>query len=545
MTIRWDALLTRHVAGELDARLSGDRLRGLRLDGVARDAVFFFRSATLIWRLHPTRGSVRLTEPVEPAETDLRLPYRLRRVHAPPDERMIIFELLPQRGRRQGAELVVEVLGNQWNCLMTEGPERTIRHVLHTRPRGRVLRVGARYEPPAPTHRAGRDGLLTAEEWRAHSSAADPEVRRKALIAGVAWTSPLNADALLSAPSSGDEVPALWGRLAGRDAESEPVVLHQRGHLQPYPFPLPGVTGEPAPSLLVAFERCSAPEEDAERQTAATMLDPVLLRRLDRAVERAERRLARITDELQSLPESSGLRALGDLILARYGEIPAGAAVARLTDFEGREVEVELDPSAPAHANATRYYDEAARAERAQRRLPGLIEKAGREVVRLAVLQHRAHDGTLTAAELSNGLPEDDRGAPQTEAGPTLPYRPFRSSGGLEIRVGRSGRHNDDLTFHHSSPNDIWLHARDTAGAHVILRWNGAGKPPARDLEEAAILAALHSRSRTSATAPVDWTLRKYVRKPRRAAPGAVTPDRTQTLFVAPDPELIERLRSS
>jgi len=103
----------------------------------------------------------------------------------------------------------------------------------------------------------------------------------------------------------------------------------------------------------------------------------------------------------------------------------------------------------------------------------------------------------------------------------------------LEIRVGRSSRANDDLTFRHSSPNDIWLHARSVPGSHVILRWaNPQGSPPARDLEEAARLAAYHSKARTSAIVPVDWTRRKYVRKPRGAPPGAVVPQRVRTLFV-------------
>ena len=76
----------------------------------------------------------------------------------------------------------------------------------------------------------------------------------------------------------------------------------------------------------------------------------------------------------------------------------------------------------------------------------------------------------------------------------------------------------------------------------MILRWNGPGNPPARDLEEAAILAALHSKARTSGSAPVDWTLRKYVRKPRGAKPGSVLPDRVRTLFVEPDERVLETL---
>jgi predicted ribosome quality control (RQC) complex YloA/Tae2 family protein len=119
----------------------------------------------------------------------------------------------------------------------------------------------------------------------------------------------------------------------------------------------------------------------------------------------------------------------------------------------------------------------------------------------------------------------------------------YKSSGGIEIRVGRGARHNDDLTFHHSAPDDVWLHARHAAGAHVVLRWSAEDNPPARDLSEAAVLAALASKARGSGTVPVDWTRRKHVRKPRRSPPGQVLVDRARTLFVEPDPALEEKLR--
>ena len=77
----------------------------------------------------------------------------------------------------------------------------------------------------------------------------------------------------------------------------------------------------------------------------------------------------------------------------------------------------------------------------------------------------------------------------------------------------------------------------------MILRWRGEGSPAPRDLEEAAILAAVNSKSRTSATVPVDWTRRKYVRKPRGAPPGTVTLEREKTVFVSPDAEVAKRLR--
>jgi predicted ribosome quality control (RQC) complex YloA/Tae2 family protein len=120
----------------------------------------------------------------------------------------------------------------------------------------------------------------------------------------------------------------------------------------------------------------------------------------------------------------------------------------------------------------------------------------------------------------------------------------FRTSGGLEVRVGRSSADNDRLTFRESAPNDVWLHARSVAGSHTILRWTDPqGSPPARDLEEAAQLAAYFSRARSSGVVPVDWTRRKHVRKPRGAAPGAVVPQQVRTLFVEPDEKAVERLR--
>jgi predicted ribosome quality control (RQC) complex YloA/Tae2 family protein len=174
-----------------------------------------------------------------------------------------------------------------------------------------------------------------------------------------------------------------------------------------------------------------------------------------------------------------------------------------------------------------------------------LIREAESRIVELSDLLDRVRAGKALADEIREVLPEPGTGGRGTTnaPGPSLPYRRYWTSGGLEVRVGRGSKANDQLTFKHSAPNDIWLHARHSAGAHVVLRWNGKETPPARDLEQAAILAALHSKARTSGSVPVDWTTRKYVRKPRKAPPGSVLLDRAKTLFVEPDPSLLDRLK--
>ena len=547
MPIRWDSVLVRHIAQELSDALVGARLRAIRLDGASRDLVLLFRAQTLLWRLHPDRGYLRLSEPLEPDEFDPRLRARVRRVVAPADERMVRFELLAERGSRGHLDLVVELMGNQWNAVVTEGPEAVIRHVLTRRSRPRALAVGQRYAGPPPTGRLGGSATVELDQWLGALEEIPPEERAGTLVRTFAWTSPLNAETILGADVAEDGGNALreaYGRWRAITAMSaaEPVLLDTKRGLQPYPLPLTGVTRRGVGSLLAAFEACADAAKAAGDTPAALALGPDLVRRLERTVRRHERRLARLRGELTEAEDPEALRAIGNLILARYGEIVAGASEETLIDFEGLERRVELDPALHVHENADRYYARAGRASRARERLPDLIDKAEGVLSELEELLTKARAGSADPDEVLAALPKT---APRTRGGDArqpLPYRTFRSSGGLEIRVGRGARHNDDLTFRHSAPGDVWMHVRQTAGAHVVLRWPGPGAPPARDLEEAATLTALHSKARASESVPVDWTYRKHVRKPRGSPPGSVVPDRVRTLFVAPDPALMASL---
>ena len=546
MPIRWDTLLTRHTAAELNRSLVGARLRAVRLDRAARDVTLLFKDRALIWRLHPTRGYLRLHGPLEPTEGDHPIRGRLERVHAPPDERLIRFDFSAPRS--DGVSLIVELISTQWNALVTTGTADTVRHLLW-RPAGDTRRViGQTYKPPSPTGRAGVAGQLSLEDWLAALEPVPSSDRPRVLIKRFAWTSPLNAQALLGEPGDTDTESQLetgYARLRAMldpSATLDPVVLQLETGPQPYPFPIPGTRAVGAETLLSAFESCADADGEGGVATAAAVLGPELLGRIESAITHATRRTASLEVELAGAPDPLELRAIGDLILARYQDIPPGAVRAHLTGFDGAPVEVRLEPGEPAHASAARYYQNAAKAERAAERLPELIADARAELGRLEALLARVRSGAAEEAEVRETL-RPARVAPRgATTGPMLPYKVFKSSGGLEIRVGRGARFNDDLTFRHSSPGDVWLHARHASGAHVILRWQGDGKPPAQDLEEAATLAALHSKARTSGSVPVDWTLRKYVRKPRKSPPGRVSVERVQTLFVEPDSDLIEAL---
>lgn len=530
--------MVRALARELDRELQGARLRAVRLDGRTRDALLLFRDRTLVWRLHPDRAYPLFEDRLDPDPGDLRIRARVRSVRSPPDERLLAFELAPERAGPGPFEVIVELLGNRLNLIVTEGVERTVRHALRTTGGKRPVRVGHPYLPPPPTDRWGVDGTGSPDVWHDEVAVVPPPERASVLSRRFAWTSPLVADDIVAQDDAGF---SLWQELASETRDPSPCVRPTDRGPQPYPYRF-GPEDRPTDSFVAAIRE--AAEASGSRPAPAVLgIGPHLLASLEEELRRAERKVVRLTAELDSLVPPDRLRGLGDLILARYGEIPAGAKSVELTDFAGEPCTIELDETLKPHENADRYYARATRSERAAAHLPGRIEAAAKRRDELTHVLEEARAGRIDAEAVRGSLPA--RPAPtrgRGETAPSLPYRPFRSSGGLEIRVGRGAKHNDDLTFRHSAPNDVWLHARHTAGAHVILRWQGDGNPPARDLREAAALAAVHSKARTSGHAPVDWTRRKYVRKPRGSKAGAVLADRVQTVFVEPDERLVDRL---
>jgi predicted ribosome quality control (RQC) complex YloA/Tae2 family protein len=537
MSIRWDPILATAFARELDERLKGHRVKALHMDRDSRRVHLFLREATLVLELHPTAGWVTLLDPAEPFDDARPLPARVAGVRAPEDESAFSLELPRIRGRDEGLELVLEWISNRWNAVAVGLRSRVIRHVLQPRDeRDRRLQVGATYEPPPPTRRQGQRGTLDQSEWERLVESVDEGERRAALLHSVAWSSSLTAELLREGGRDA------WCRIVDPEGWAPRLVRTSRGP-QPYPVSLPPAPEEPAPSLAAAMAR--AREEDTGEPLRVLLLPPGLLERARKRRDAARGRARGMRRELEGARDPEPIRALGDLILARYGEVPQGVDRAVLTGFEGTPVEVELDPEMSPAENAERYYDEAARVERARTELPRRIEAAQTEAEEWEALTEGLVQGTVPVDEVRRRLGPERRapGRKGARDGPSLPYRTFKSSGGLEIRVGRGAARNDELTFHHSRPDDIWLHVRQAPGAHVILRWQGSDKPPKRDLVEAAVLTALHSEARHSGSVPVDWTRRKYVRKPRKAPPGAVLPDRVETLFVRPDPDLPKRLQ--
>jgi predicted ribosome quality control (RQC) complex YloA/Tae2 family protein len=560
--IRYDSLLVRELARELNESLAGARLEAAFLDRERLWLVLQTAPARrrgppppdLLWQLHPSSGHLT-TGPAAAADGRVQLGGRppVARVTAPADERIIEIELEAAAAPAGVARhITVELMTNQWNAVARAADGRII-GVLRERDAGaRVLKAGAAYMPPAASGRLGAVTCPGWEEWLAALGPVPAGERTRALARLVAYTSPLNAAWIIGDAGVRDSETALrhaldrYRALVG-SGSLRPVLRREDGRWQPYlaAYDADAAAGEEMPSLLAAFAEAAARSEATPAGSAAA---EQALAAVARRLDALGQKLHRLDQERAGADEEAvRLRTRADLLLSQLHLVPRGAAHVQLQDFAGGSTELELDPALSAAENASRMYEAARRRGRAAARVPGLLKAAEAERQRLERLASRIREGTAAPADVERlaGRLAGGLSAPGRADRKPLPYREYRTSGGLEVRVGKGSRANDELTFRHSSPNDIWLHARDVAGAHVILRWPRAdANPAAGDIVEAAVLAALFSRARTSHTVPVDWTRRKYVRKPRKAPPGAVVPERVRTVFVQPDAGLEEKLRA-
>ncbi len=299
-----------------------------------------------------------------------------------------------------------------------------------------------------------------------------------------------------------------------------------------------------SPSALLDEFFGAASKRDSMKQKARD-----LLKTLNTAYERVSRKLELRKKELAECGEREVFRVTGDLINANIYRLEKGMTKCELEDFyTGEPREIALDARLTPAQNAQKYYNEYRKLDTAEKKLTELIKKGGEELSYLdSVLDsvsRAENDGELS--EIRRELHE--QGYLRAAKGDDRPSKKlseplkFRSTEGFEILVGRNNRQNDILTLKTAKATDIWLHTKDIAGSHVIIRTNGQ-TPSEQTILEAAQLAAFHSKGKSGSGVPVDHVAVKFVKKPAGAKPGMVIFTNNRTLYVTPDESVVEKLR--
>ncbi len=215
------------------------------------------------------------------------------------------------------------------------------------------------------------------------------------------------------------------------------------------------------------------------------------------------------------------------------------------------EIDITLDPTKTPSENAQKYFSRYNKAKRTLAALEVQEKQNNEELLYLEsvlnAIESASDDADLS--EIRTELAESGfvrRQAPKKGAPRPKKAKPlhFISSDGYDIFVGKSNLQNDELTLRTADSNDLWLHTKDIPGSHVIIKTNGTGTASDATLEEAANLAAHFSKAKNSSMVPVDYTLRKNVKKPNGAKPGMVIYLTNRTIYVTPDESKVKEMET-
>ena len=564
-----DGLTLGLIARELDAALAGGRINKIvqperdeliltiRAGGENRQLLL---SATAnCARAHLTQ--VRKNSPLEPLNLCMLMRKhitggRVCAVRQLESDRILEIEIEhhDELGDAARKRLICEFMGKHSNLIFVDGNGRIIdsaRRVNELISSVREVLPGLRYELP-PAHgkipfdhveadalyaaMAGMNGPLhrliaqtvsgmstqTARELAfratgtedAHSEEIDLRTACECIAAELKRIPDTVAPAVLLA---GDGAPV--------DAVAFPYL--SRAHLKSEAFPT-------ISEAMDAFYRTRDRSERIQQKSAA------LHRALKKNIERCERKLALQQEALLGSQRMEEYRLKGELLTANLHLAQKGARSVEVPNYyeEGTPMlAVELDEKLSPGQNAQKYFKMYQKARNAQTLAAEQIEKTSAELNylegqmdNLGKCQEESELFELRAELEKFGYVKANRSRRQMKQLPPSQPMKFTAPSGRAILVGKNNLQNDKLTAT-AQPNEVWLHAKDMPGSHVII----VGEAPDDEtIAYAARLAAAYSKGKASSRVPVDYTLRRYVKKPGGAKPGFVIYTNQRTLFVQP-----------
>lgn len=269
---------------------------------------------------------------------------------------------------------------------------------------------------------------------------------------------------------------------------------------------------------------------EAERR----QLRQLLTRRADEAGTSAH--LA--SQRLHALAHEAGYRHRADLIMAHLHAIAPGASQLEVVDFYTNEpVTIKLKPLEKPQRTAENLYRKAKNQQIEERQLQARITSREAEALQaLELLEELDAQPTLNELRGLRAWRKQhalDPTPTSAKAATELPFKVFEDHG-FTILVGRNAQNNDLLTQKYAHKDDLWLHAKDVSGSHVVIR-HRAGQPvPEPVIERAAQLAGWYSKRQHDSLCPVTVTPKKFVRKPKGALPGQVLVERERVVLVVP-----------
>lgn len=286
------------------------------------------------------------------------------------------------------------------------------------------------------------------------------------------------------------------------------------------------LSSDPMAAVTTFFDR-------SVRETFLSQEKNSALHQLQAKLKGSESYLKKNSQKLNDLINDTHYQLWADLVMANMNTIAPGQEKIELPSFYDESVvTIKLKKELSPQKNAEVFYR---KAKNQQIEINKLKESIVQKEKEIAVLKRRIEsvgetNDLKTIREQADEAGLNKKDSVQFE---NLPYHEFEYKG-YRIWVGRNAEANDQLTLKHSYKEDLWLHAKDVAGSHVVIKYQSGKNFPKDVIEYAAGLAAYNSKRKNDSLCPVAVTPKKFVRKRKGDPAGMVVVEKEEVILVEP-----------
>ena len=276
-----------------------------------------------------------------------------------------------------------------------------------------------------------------------------------------------------------------------------------------------------------------------------------LLHVIRKNLQRNKKKLKKLSNELKATENADEYRIKGEVLTTYLYQIKRGMTKITLPNFydNNKEITISLSNQLSPSQNAQKYFKKYQKLKNAVTFVNEQIELTKKEVAYLEEIQTQIELATpadlndiKTELQQEGYIKKKQQKSKHSSRVKINKPESFIASDGTEILVGKNNLQNEKLTLHTAKKTDIWLHAKNIPGSHVIIKSNN---PSDETLFEAAMLAAYFSKFRSSANVPIDYVQVKNIRKPNGSKPGFVIYEGQKTLTVTPTEDFVLELRQN
>ncbi|HFI0833985.1 TPA: NFACT family protein [Streptococcus suis] len=549
----FDGFFLHHMTAELRANLEGGRIQKIN-QPFEQEIVLNIRSNRqshkLLLSAHSVFGRVQLTQsdftnPKVPNTFTMILRKYLQgaiieEIRQLDNDRILEFSVSnkDEIGDHIQATLMVEIMGKHSNIILVDKSEQriieAIKHVGFSQNSYRTILPGSTYIRPPETHSLNP---YTVSDEKLFEILSTQEL------------SPKNLQQVFQG--------------LGRDTASELAKHLQTDRLKNFHAFFDQAT---QPTLTdksyAALPFANSPENQPHFESLSSLLDFYYQDKAerDRVAQQANELIKRVASELeknrkklvkqeQELADTEGaelVRQKGELLTTYLHQVPNDQASVSLDNYyTGEELEIELDVALTPSQNAQRYFKKYQKLKEAVKHLTNLIEETKSTIVYLESVDTMLGQASLAEIdEIREELIETGylkRRHREKIHKRQKPERYLATDGETIILVGKNNLQNDELTFKMAKKGELWFHAKDTPGSHVVITDN---LDPSDEVKtDAAELAAYFSKARHSNLVQVDMIEAKKLHKPTGGKPGFVTYRGQKTLRVTPTEEKIKTMK--